>query len=196
MSRTLPPAYFERLYGENADPWNFATSEYEAEKYRQTLSALPRARYGNAFEIGCSIGVLTAQLAGRCGHLLSVDVSEDALRQARERCANLPNVAFEKRAVPAEYPDRSFDLTVLSEVGYYLNFPDLARLADLIAAHTNPRGQLLLVHWLPVVPDYPLTGDQVHDFFLCRPQWTPVSSFRAQQYRIEVLELADPTRAE
>ena len=188
MPDTLPPEYFHQLYSANTDPWNFAASEYEAGKYRQTVATLPRPRYAHAFEIGCSIGVLTALLAPRCDHLLSVDVSDLALRQARERCASLPNVEFKNMPVPGEYPQDSFDLTVLSEVGYYLSWEDLGKLAQLIGQHTAPEGQLLLVHWLPFVPDYPLTGDQVHDYFLSLPDWTCLAQFRAPQYRIELLQ--------
>src|SRR6478609_8966907 len=65
MSTSLPPDYFERVYREADDPWRFASSPYEAAKYAATLAAVPRARYRNAFEIGCSIGVLTERLAGR-----------------------------------------------------------------------------------------------------------------------------------
>ena len=95
---TLPPDYFDHVYQANRDPWNFETSPYEREKYAATLAALPRPHYAKAFEIGCSLGVLTAQLAPRCGHLLAVDVSEAALAQARARCAALPQVEIQQHA--------------------------------------------------------------------------------------------------
>jgi predicted TPR repeat methyltransferase len=189
LSKSLSPEYFSKLYAENPDPWNFATSDYEASKYRRTIKSLPRLTYRQAFEIGCSIGVLTASLASRCEHLLSVDVSEEALRQARERCASLANVEFERMSVPGEYPSGSFDLTVVSEVGYYLGWEDLEKLALRIQKHTVAQGQLLLVHWLPFVNDYPLTGDQVHEYFLSLPDWQCLSGFRTDRYRIELLEL-------
>ena len=191
MADTLPPEYFHQIYATKADPWNFAASEYEAGKYQQTINTLNRGRYAHAFEIGCSIGVLTAQLAVRCDRLLSVDVSEAALQQARERCAGLSNVEFQLLSVPGEYPSGSFDLTVLSEVGYYLSWTDLGKLASLIEQHTAPRGQVLLVHWLPYVADYPLTGDQVHEYFLSLPDWHCLTQFRAPQYRIELLQRKD-----
>ncbi len=191
MSNSLSPDYFDRLYAAKPDPWDFATSEYEADKYNQTISALTRESYANAFEIGCSIGVLTQLLARRCGQLLSIDVSEAALQQARERCAGLPNVEFRRLAVPDEHPDGLFDLTIVSEVGYYLNRIDLEKLAGNIHGHSARDGQLLLVHWTPVVPDYPLTGDQVHEYFLSLPEWDCVSHFKAPQYRIELLRRAD-----
>jgi SAM-dependent methyltransferase len=164
--RSLPAAYFDTIYQEYDDPWSFATSEYELAKYDATLASLPRARYRSGFEIGCSIGVLTARLARRSMTLLAVDVSEIALERARTRCALIPNVRFERLTVPEEFPDEIFDLIVLSEVGYYWSRTDLDRARRLITSHLEPNGHVLLVHWTPPVADYPLTGDAVHQAFL------------------------------
>ena len=83
-TRTISPDYFEDLYATNIDPWKFASSEYEREKYAQTLAALPEASYGRALEVGCSIGVLTYQLASRCQYLLAVDAARAPLEEARQ----------------------------------------------------------------------------------------------------------------
>lgn len=163
---SLPTTYFDDVYRANDDPWAFATSPYERAKYEATLAALPNERYTNAFEIGCSIGVLSEMLAHRCDRLLSVDASELPLRTARQRLAPYPNVTVEQRSVPDQFPDDSFGLVVLSEVGYYLNMDDLHQLRQLLIDHLTTGGHLLLVHWTPFVPDYPLTGDQVHQQFL------------------------------
>ena len=180
--------YFTRIYEEKEDPWNYETSEYEAGKYKASLRALPRAEYESGLEIGCSIGVFTAMLAQRCKRLLSLDVSPAALAKAEQRCRAYPNVRFEVIAVPEEYPAEVFDLTVLSEVGYYLSFEDLAKLSEKIWNHTVPSGHLLLVHWLPAVPEYPLRGDDVHGHFLSQQGWDRISQARSDLYRIDVLQ--------
>ena len=191
MTQSLPPEYFDRVYGANTDPWNFATSPYEAAKYAATLAALPVPRYERALEIGCSIGVFTAQLAGRCDALLSLDVAEAALAQARARCAHQTHVRFERRAVPAEFPAAAgpWDLVLVSEVGYYLNLDDLRRLRAQVTASLRPGGDLLLVHWTPRVHDYPLTGDQVHETFLERVgeggELLHANGTRAERYRLD-----------
>lgn len=192
---SLPPAYFDDVYAAHADPWQFASSPYEAAKYAATLRALPRARYRSAFEIGCSIGVLTRQLAERCDRLLSVDVAEVALTQARERCRDQPHVRFASLQVPEQLPDGTFDLIVVSEVGYYWSPGHLRRAQDGIASQLEPDGHLLLVHWTPHVPDYPLTGDAVHDSFLARPEFRHLHGERADTYRLDVLTRTSPSGA-
>ena len=190
--QTVPPEYFDQVYQANRDPWNFETSPYEQEKYATSLAALPNPHYAEAFEIGCSLGVLTAQLAARCGHLLAVDVSEAALAQARQRCAGLPQVELQLMRLPDEFPSQQFDLIVVSEVGYYWSADDLARASQLLMAALQPGGQLLLVHWTPAVHDYPLTGDYVHEHFLAQTgkehMFRHLSAQRHETYRLDLLE--------
>jgi SAM-dependent methyltransferase len=183
--------YFSRLYQENSDPWNYESSAYETEKYEASLRALPREEYQNALEIGCSIGVFTARLAPRCRRLLSLDLSASALETANERCRGLAHVNFKRMVVPEEYPQDVFDVTVLSEVGYYLEPEDLAKLSQQITNHTALYGHLLLVHWLAPVPEYPLRGDDVHEHFLSRSGWRSLVQLRAELYRLDVLERRD-----
>lgn len=190
---TLPPDYFDEVYRANNDPWGFETSPYEQGKYADTMAALPPERqYESAFEVGCSLGVLTEQLAVRCRHLLAIDVAEAPLQRAQQRCAHLLQVEFQKLMLPAEFPtSRRFDLVVLSEVGYYWAAPDLALVAEHLLAALQPGGHLLLVHWTPPVHDYPLTGDEVHDFFLSKAgsdgPLEHLHGHRAAQYRLDLL---------
>ena len=59
-------SYFEQMYRDHPDPWEFESSLYEQRKYAVTVASLPRSRYRSAYEPGCSIGVLTELLATRC----------------------------------------------------------------------------------------------------------------------------------
>ena len=188
---SLPASYFEDVYRANADPWGFATSPYEAAKYDATLAALPRPRYASAFEIGCSIGVLTERLAPRFDTLLAVDVVPGVLAKARRRCARFPHVRFAEMSVPDAFPDERFDCILVSEVGYYWSAADLERARRQIADALLPGGHLVLVHWTPFVHDYPLTGDQVHDAFLDQGASSPLAhrhGHREARYRLDVLE--------
>ncbi|WP_342644484.1 SAM-dependent methyltransferase [Mucilaginibacter sp. CSA2-8R] len=191
-AQTLTESYFDDVYRHNDDPWQFETSEYERRKYEATVQALPRSSYRQGFEIGCSIGVLTELLAGKCQSLLSVDTSEKPLIRARQRLAKMPHVTLQKMEVPDQFPDYSLDLVVMSEVGYYLSMPDLQRLAQKIINQLNEGGQLLLVHWTPFVHDYPLTGDQVHETFLQlsgeEKQFKHLTGLREDTYRLDLFE--------
>jgi cyclopropane fatty-acyl-phospholipid synthase-like methyltransferase len=193
MSKTSPkeslqPEYFEGVYNANEDPWNFETSDYEAAKYTATLESLPQQKYESAFEIGCSIGVLTEKLAARCEKLLSVDVNETALAKAQKRCGNLAHVEFRKMQIPGEFPDEAFDLIVVSEVGYYLSAQDWQTTQDKILSHLQPQGTIVLVHWTHYVDDYPQTGDEIHESFAesAKNRLKLVSSARTDDYRLDV----------
>ena len=185
---TLPPSYFEDMYRQDPDPWDFETSEYEALKYRTTIDSLPKDRYNNAFEIGGSIGVLTALLARRCDSLLSIDVSQTAQQKAIARCQDLPQVRFKIASVPQDYPDEMFDLILLSEVGYYLSWDDLKKTQQLTLEHLEVGGHLLLVHWTLYAKDYPLTGDEVHDSFLQLDRLKHLKGLRKERYRLDLFE--------
>lgn len=190
MKNTLPPDYFERIYDANSDPWDFVASDYEAAKYAATIAALPRERYASAFEIGCSIGVLTEKLAARCEQLLSVDVAEKALASAAKRCENLPQIRFQAMNFPAEFPTETFDLIIVSEVGYYLSSADWRTATTKIIELLRDRGTIILVHWTPFVADYPQTGDAVHEDFKI---WTTADlhlrqTQREEKFRLDVYE--------
>ncbi|WP_404787797.1 class I SAM-dependent DNA methyltransferase [Altericista sp. CCNU0014] len=191
-SQSLPPEYFEALYQTDPDPWKFATSEYEANKYAATIAALPQPRYRSAFEIGGSIGVLTEKLAQFCDSVLSIDVSPLAQQQAIERCQQLPQVRFQILNFPQEHPQEKFDLILVSEVGYYSCPQDLQTTQQQILELLEPNGHLLLVHWLPRSPDYPLTGDEVHDSFLelIPDRLQHLQAKRKAKYRLDLFQRA------
>jgi SAM-dependent methyltransferase len=184
---SLRPEYFDSLYAANGDPWSFASSSYEAAKYAATLAALPKARYGDALELGCSIGVLTQQLAPRCARLLATDIAEAALSRARIRCVDLPQITFERRDLMSEFPSTRFDLILVSEVGYYLSQADLDQLRSRIASALAPGGDVVLVHYTGVT-NYPLNADAVHESFLvCEGRdWISVAAQRTERYRMDV----------
>lgn len=187
---TLAPQYFEDIYDAHDDPWNFATSDYEAEKYAATIAALPHRHYDSAFEIGCSIGVLTARLAPLCKRLLSVDVNEKAIAQARERCRRMPQVRFEKIYVPKEFPAEDFDLIIVSEVGYYLSAADWKKTQEKITGHLRPEGIVVLVHWTHFVHDYPQNGNDIHESFAkeAAGKFRHLHSNQTPDYRLDVWE--------
>ena len=189
---SLPATYFDELYARDADPWCFASSNYEREKYAATVAALPQSRYQHVLEVGCSIGVLTRQLAARAEALCAIDLAVKALDEARQRCADLQHVRFDLMSVPTQWPAATFDLIVLSEVVYYLDRTDLADLAARIRDCLVPGGDIVLVHWLGET-HYPLTGDEAVELFTkAASEWASVlSSTRHESYRLDVVRAAN-----
>jgi len=187
-TKTLDQGYFKGMYATEADPWRFATSPYERDKYAATLAALPRAHYTSALDVGCSIGVFTHQLCPRCDALIGLDVVPSVLEAARARCADCPNAHFLLAPVPGAWPDGRFDLIVISEVAYYLDRADLARLVARVEGALLPEADIVLVHWLGVT-HYPLSGDEAAEGFIAgaRTFATVVKQSRTTEYRLEVL---------
>ncbi|TFD03849.1 methyltransferase domain-containing protein [Cryobacterium sinapicolor] len=187
---SLAGDFFEEFYAGNRDPWGFETRWYEERKRSQTLAALPRQRFGAALELGCSIGVLTAGLADRCDTVVAVDIAEQPLLVARARLADHPGVTFARLTLPAEWPDGSFDLIVISEVGYYFSAAELrtvlARCRDSLAAG----GVIVACHWRHPVSEYPLTGDQVHAEIGGLAGFECTVEHRERDFLLEVFEAA------
>jgi cyclopropane fatty-acyl-phospholipid synthase-like methyltransferase len=185
---TLEPAYFDAVYASDPDPWKFASSAYERDKYAITLAALPQSRYVSALEIGCAIGVLTEELASRCDRLLAIDAARTPLKEARRRCAELSTVRFEQMFVPEQWPDGAFDLILLSEIVYYLSADDVVRLASRVSASLASEGNVVLVHWTGET-DYPLTGDEAAELFIACMDQTMLAERRDRHhaFRLDVL---------
>lgn len=159
---SLPGRYFDELYEHHDDPWGFDRRWYETRKRALTLAALPGERYRSALEIGCSIGVLTEAIAERCDQVLGIDLSAAAVERARHRVALRAGVRIEQLDAAERFPDGTFDLILLSEVGYYFAQDVLARLIVQAQQHLAADGVVLLCHWRHPVQDYPLRGDEVH----------------------------------
>jgi SAM-dependent methyltransferase len=187
---SFTPDYFERLYSREADPWRFATSNYERLKYAATLSALEGRQIDGAFEVGCSIGIFTKALARRCGSLVSVDVSETALTAARRNCANLDNVTIQPMQIPREWPVPSFDLILLSEVLYFLDPDDIRLTARKSINSLTQNGLVMLVNWIGET-DYPCGGDEAADIFLAESAETLrlLLQHREENYRLDLVGL-------
>lgn len=183
---TLPASYFDRMYAASADPWGFTSRWYEQRKYALTVAALPSPTFRHGLEVGCSIGVLTAALAARCGTLTALDPSRAALSAARTRVPS--SVRLVPGAAPGDWPAGTYDLIVLSEVGYYLDAADLHRVLDLVERDLAPGGVVVACHWRHPVEDYPLTGDEVH---AALARWPRISRIEEKDFLLDVLTPGD-----
>jgi len=160
---TTSRAFFERMYQESADPWHFATSEYERCRYETILRALGDRQFKHAFEPGCSVGVLTEQLAKRCDKVDAIDISPTAVMQAQDRCRQSPNTYIRCDSLSHPIAGEIFDLVVFSEIGYYFEEQTLRAILLTLEAQMEPGGILLASHWLGSSRDHILSGDRVHE---------------------------------
>jgi predicted TPR repeat methyltransferase len=161
--RRVTAKRFDQLYEESADPWNYRTSAYERKKYADTLASLPRRSYASTLEVGCSIGVFTRLLAGRCERLTAIDFSTRALSLARERLADIENVRLMRASFPEQAPPGPWELVVCSEVLYYLDLSGLERALTWLRAQLLAGSTVLVVSWRGPAETEPLAGDDVHD---------------------------------
>lgn len=155
---------FDAMFADGDDPWS-STSWYERRKRDLTLATLRRERYNRVLDLGCSTGALTAQLAPRADAVVGVDASSRALAIAQR---NAPRtVAWLQGEAPNCVQDLegTFDLVVLSEVGYFMEPFDLWLTLAAVLRRLAPGGELLLVHWRHPTKRIPSDGPTVHAQF-------------------------------
>ncbi len=190
-SGRLPTSYFETVYEDGLDPWGFLSRWYEKRKRAITMSALPHPSYRRAFEPGCAIGVLTGELADRCGEVVAWDVHPGAAAECARRCMDLPNVQVATGAVPDRWPDGEFDLVLLSEIAYYLDVGGLDRLIRRVGDSLVPGGVVVAVHWLGAT-DYPLSGAETHRLLAAKLDWGRVVHHADQEFVLDVWQRDRP----
>jgi SAM-dependent methyltransferase len=156
---SLDARYFDDIFARDDDPWDLATSAYEAEKFARTLAAIADRRYQAALEIGCAHGVLTEKILPCCDSLLAIDISSKALAKAHKRVGDRPGLKLQQMAFPKQTPETTgFDLVLLSEVAYYWDGVDLDRAGEWLELGVAPGGRVLLAHYTGET-DYPHSGD-------------------------------------
>jgi predicted TPR repeat methyltransferase len=149
--KSVPGSHFDTLYSNHSDPWNYHSSPFEARKRAATIEALGHRTFERALELGCSIGILTAELARHAEALVGVDGSALACEKARMHLAASPHVQI----VQARFPEEraalevlgQFDLIVLSEVLYFFSSADMAALADYVGLALREGGMCLVVNF-------------------------------------------------
>lgn len=181
QSDAYSETYFDALYSDSTDPWQYQTRWYEKRKRDMCLSILPQAQYGNAIELGCGNGVFSELLARRCQALISIDGNKNAVQLAKKRLVESSHVRVIQGVIPhglltldeallSAYPlsncpppDQSpFDLIVISEILYYLSPADIDKVITWIEQNLAVGGTLLCCHWRYPIDGFEMTGETVH----------------------------------
>ena len=90
------------------------------------------------------------------------DGSERVVELARARTAATDNVDVRRAWVPNEWPSETFDLVVISELGYFLSGDALDALTVKTRASLRAGGTVLACHWRRHSDDCEFNGDEVH----------------------------------
>ncbi|WP_405137207.1 hypothetical protein [Nocardia sp. NBC_01388] len=93
-------------------------------------------------------------------------------------------------ANPANSDHMAEEERVLSEVCYYLDAPALHAALDELLGHLDPGGTVVGVHWRHPVPEYPLTGDEVHAVRGGHPGLTVLARYSDDDFLLEVYTTA------
>ncbi|MEO7268476.1 MAG: class I SAM-dependent methyltransferase, partial [Knoellia sp.] len=152
---------FDAMFADGEDPWS-SESWYERRKRALALATLGRERYERVLDIGCSTGALTAALGERADAVVGIDVSSRALAVAGRHGRR--GISWVQGVAPEVLGDveGTFDLVVLSEVGYFLKPFDLWLTLAAALERLEPGGELLVVHWRHPTKNIPSDGPAVH----------------------------------
>lgn len=178
---------FERLHAGSDDPWGLQDRFYERRKRSVALALLPRERFVATLELGCSIGVLSAELAARSDSLLALDISPTAVAATHRRLAGFPWAEASVASIPQDWPAGQFDLVVISEVGYFLTRAQLLDVVARVVDSLAPDGVVLLCHWRHPVDGWELDGDTVHELFRGASQLAVFAEHSEEDFRIDLL---------
>lgn len=182
---TTSADFFEAMYRRDDDPWRFASKPEELLRYAAIISALAGRRYRRAFEPGCSVGVLTEALAGICDAVEAQDLSATAVERARAQTARVSGVNVAVGSLADGLPPGSFDLLVLSEIGYYFTPREWGALLERLIAPLPPGATVLASHWLGRSVDHVMHGDEVHEILRSRADLRLTKQERHETFRLD-----------
>ena len=112
-------------------------------------------------DIGCGIGRIERGLAPLVGTITAIDVSSGMIEEARRRCRDLANVAFDQCGGRnlVGFRDRSFDLVLSVDSFPYLFAAD----PEIAARHLRDAARVLRPGGAAVILNFSYRGDEEAD---------------------------------
>jgi hypothetical protein len=131
--------------------------------------------------------VLTERLALCCDAVDAIDFSSTAVAEAKARCSHLPQIEVRCAELPDGRQNKSFDLLVLSEIGYYFTLQSWQQIVFSLIDSLPEGATILAAHWLGHSEDHCISGDEVHEIILSHPQVQLEHAERKQRFRLDRL---------
>ncbi len=184
-----------QLYRSKCDPWGATLRRfrYQRQKYETLISMLPRRQYDNVLDVGCGLGEFARQFTPYAGQILGIDISSEAIEQARQMSKGFTKVRYTQADIydfGAQGP--CFDLIVLADVLYYvvpLTDRMLKVLAEKIAGLLAPGGLLLLAnHYFFQVDQASRQTRYIHDFFRRSSRLVSVAEYARAFYLATIMK--------
>jgi SAM-dependent methyltransferase len=115
----------------------------------------------NVLDIGCGIGRIERTSAPRVDTITAIDISTGMIEEARRRCRDLANVAFQQCGGRdlAGLRDRSFDLVLAADSFPYLFAAD----PEIVARHLRDAARVLRPGGAVVILNFSYRGDEEAD---------------------------------
>lgn len=101
------------------DPWGYEEHPDDAKRKAVIKSLLANREYNRVLDIGCGDGFITRELPGK--EIIGIDISENAVAQAREKSAGKPHITYAASSLfdlPKPGFADSFDLIIITGVLY------------------------------------------------------------------------------
>jgi glycosyltransferase involved in cell wall biosynthesis/peptidoglycan/xylan/chitin deacetylase (PgdA/CDA1 family)/SAM-dependent methyltransferase len=191
--------YWNRFFGKE-DPWNYGC-DYEQIKYRRTLEIMPPDSNDRVLELACAEGIFTQRLAACAKKLIATDISDVALKRARERCSECANTLFRQLDLVADEIPGDQTLIICSEVLYYVGRERLSEIAKKLRDALAAGGRLVTANAFVLADDMSSTGfdwnqdygaKAIHEAFLATEGLALERSIVTDLYRIDCFKRCEP----
>jgi 2-polyprenyl-3-methyl-5-hydroxy-6-metoxy-1,4-benzoquinol methylase len=120
----LTYAGLERLFQKQADPWHFASSLYERNRFAKMLKLMHCVPHARILEVGCAEGHFTQHLLRLSSAVTAIDLSAEAIERAKCRAPGAQ--FFTSTLEDFRVENERYDVVVCGEMLYYVDDIDAA----------------------------------------------------------------------